>query len=185
MTPFVQNITNIFSFFVLLGDMVAVALFAVLITPLRRTQSGRALTNFIGERAVLLSFLIALGATLGSLFYSEIAGFAPCVLCWWQRIFLYPQVILLFVGFMKKDQLIRLHSIILSLVGGVIALYHTFIQFGGEAIVPCSATGPSCTTLYFLEYGYITIPTMSLTVFALLLLIMLTPHPKDKQVNEL
>lgn len=185
MTPFVQSITSILSFLTLLADIFAGALFIVLITPLKRIGNGRAFANFIGERAVLLSFLVALAATGGSLFYSDIAGFAPCLLCWWQRIFLYPQTILLLIALIVKDRHVRLHSIVLSSIGALIGLYHTFITFGGEGIIPCSATGPSCTTLYFLNYGYITIPTMSLTVFILILLFMLSPNPRGREVKEL
>lgn len=185
MSPFAQNVTNILSFLTLLADIFAVALFLLLVTPLKRRGWGKAVADFFGERAIFLSFLAAFAATFGSLFYSQVAGFAPCDLCWWQRVFLYPQTILLFTAFIKKDENMRLHSFILSSVGGLIALYHTFIQFGGQSLVPCSATGPSCTVLYFLEYGYITIPTMSLTVFVLLLLFMAAPNPKKKEIREI
>lgn len=185
MSSFAQNTTNILSFLTLLADMFAVALFLLLVTPLKRRGWGKAAADFFGERAIFFSFLIAFTATFGSLFYSQVAGFPPCVLCWWQRIFLYPQTILLFTAFLKKDENMRLHSIVLSSVGALIALYHTFIQFGGQSLIPCSATGPSCTVLYFMEYGYITIPTMSLTAFVLLLLFMAAPNPKKKELNEL
>jgi len=185
MTPFVQNITNILSFLTLLADIFAVALFLLLVTPLKRRGLGKQIADFFGERAVFLSFLAAFAATGGSLFYSAIAGFAPCDLCWWQRIFLYPQTILLFTAFLKKDENMRLHCSVLSGVGAIIALYQTFLQFGVQSIVPCSTTGVSCSLVYFLEYGYITIPTMSLTVFVLLLLLMAAPNPKKREVNEL
>jgi disulfide bond formation protein DsbB len=185
MSPFVQNVTNFISFLTLIADILAAALFLLLVTPLKRRGWGRALADFFGERAIFLSFLVAFAATFGSLFYSQIAGFPPCVLCWWQRIFLYPQTLLLFTAFIKKDENMRLHAMVLSGVGALIALYHTFIQFGGASLVPCSATGPSCTVLYFLEYGYITIPTMSLTAFVLLLLFMSAPNPKKKDIAEL
>lgn len=185
MTPFVASVSGLLSFFTLLLDLFGAALFFVLVTPLKRTGWGRSFAAFIGERAIFLSFLLALAATGGSLFYSNVAGFAPCELCWWQRIFLYPQTILLLTAFIMKDKNMRLHSIILSSIGAMIALYHTLIQFGGPSIVPCSATGPSCTTLYFLYYGYITVPTMSLTVFALILLFMFAPNPRGREINEL
>ncbi len=185
MAPFAEHITDILSLLTLLADIFAVALFLLLITPLKRHGWGRTLADFFGERAIFLSFLTAFAATFGSLFYSQVVGFPPCDLCWWQRIFLYPQTILLFTAFIKKDENMRLHSIVLSSVGALIALYQTFIQFGGMSLVPCSATSPSCTVLYFLEYGYITIPTMSLTAFVLLLLFMAAPNPKRKEVNEL
>jgi disulfide bond formation protein DsbB len=185
MTPFVQSITNFASYLTVIADIFAVFLFIVLITPLRKRGWTRRFAEFFGERAVFLSFLVAFFATFGSLFYSEIANFQPCLLCWWQRIFLYPQAVLLFIGFLKKDQLIRLHSIVLSCMGAILAVYHTFLQFGGESILPCAASGVSCEHVYFIEYGYVTIPTMSLTAFALILLFMLSPNPKKKEINEL
>ncbi len=185
MTPLVQSVTNFLSYLTVLADIFSVGLLIILITPLRRRGWTRDVAVFFGERALFLSFLVALGAVAGSLFYSNFAGFQPCLLCWWQRIFLYPQAILLFVAFIKKDQLMRLHSIILSSIGILISLYHTFLQFGGESIFPCAASGATCEHVYFLEYGYVTIPTMSLTVFALILLFMLSPNPKQKQLREL
>jgi len=185
MTPFVQTITDIASFGTVVLDVIAIALLVILITPLKHRGNGKKIAEFIGERALLLSFIAALAATAGSLFYSNIAGFAPCELCWWQRIFLYPQSILLLIAFIKKDENMRLHSIVLSAIGAVIAVYHTFLQLGVNPLLPCSATGPSCTFVYFLEYGYVTIPTMSLTVFALILLFMLAPNPRRKEITEL
>ena len=185
MTPLVQLVTNVASFMTVLFDAVIVILFVILITPLKRRGAGKKIAEFVGERAILLGFLAALAATAGSLFYSEIAGFEPCLLCWWQRIFLYPQAILLLIALIKKDENARLHSIVLSAIGAVIAVYHTFIQLGANPLLPCSATGPSCTFVYFLEYGYVTIPTMSLTVFALILLFMFAPNPRKKDIAEL
>jgi disulfide bond formation protein DsbB len=185
MTPFVQAVTNFLSFFIVVFDVAGAALLIILITPLRRRGWTRDLVEFVGERAIFLSFLFALAATGASLFYSDIANFQPCLLCWWQRILLYPQVILLFVALIKKDRLVRLYSLIFSSIGVIISLYHTFLQFGGESLFPCSATGVGCEHVYFLTYGYVTIPTMSLTTFALILLIMLCPDPRKQQVNNL
>lgn len=186
MTLFVRNITDLFSFGVLVLDILAVGLFLILITPLKRRGWGRAVADFFGERAMLLSFFVALVATGGSLFYSEVAGFVPCVLCWWQRIFLYPQTILLFIALLKRDENMRFHAFVLSGVGALISLYHTFVQFGWESAFPCPATGGvSCQVLYFLEYGYVTIPTMALTVFVLILLFMSAPNPKKREIKEL
>ena len=187
MTPLVQSATNFLSYITIILDIAVVILFFILITPLRRRGWTRDLVEFIGERAIFISFLVALAATLGSLFYSGIANFAPCDLCWWQRIFLYPQAILLLVAFLKKDKLMRLHSIILSSIGAVIALYQTLLQLGfiSNDLLPCAASGVSCQHVYFIEYGFVTIPTMSLTVFVLMLLIMFAPRPSEKEVNEL
>lgn len=186
MTPLVQTVTDLLSSGVLALDVLAVILFIILITPLKRRGFGKIVADFVGERAILLSFLVALAATGGSLFYSEVAGFAPCLLCWWQRVFLYPQAILLMIALIKKDGLMRLHAFVLSGVGALIAVYHTFIQFGFESALPCAATGGvSCQVVYFLEYGYVTIPTMALTAFVLIMLFVSAPNPVKRDIKEL
>ncbi|HVO28989.1 MAG TPA: disulfide bond formation protein B [Candidatus Paceibacterota bacterium] len=185
MSPFVQSVTNLLSFLTVILDLFAAFLFFILITPLRKRGWTKSAADFFGERAIFFSFLVAFGATFGSLFYSSIANFTPCLLCWWQRIFLYPQTVLLFTAMLRKDQMMRLHAIILSSFGALIALYHMLLQFGAASIIPCSASGVSCEVVYFIEYGYVTIPTMSLTAFALIMLFMLSPNPKKRDVNEL
>lgn len=185
MTPFVQSATNFLSYVTVILDVFIVLLFVILITPLRKRGWTRDVAEYFGERAIFLSFLVALAATAGSLFYSDIANFQPCLLCWWQRIFLYPQAVLLLIAFIKKDQLARLHAIVLSSMGALISIYHTFLQFGGESILPCSTSGVSCEHVYFVNYGYVTIPTMALTAFALILLFMFSPNPGRKLVNNL
>lgn len=171
MSPLVSNITNLLSFFVVLGYGVILLILASLLT--RKSSFGKSVLKFFGSRAILFSFLVALGGMVSSLFYSEFAGFAPCNLCWWQRIFLYPQVLLLGLAFKIKDKKFPAYSFALSVVGGLIAAYQTFILFGGTSLIPCPATGPSCTQLYFLNYGFITIPTMSLAAFLLIISFML------------
>src|SRR6185437_5155517 len=103
MTPFVQLVTNILSTSVVVLDVLAVLLFIILITPLKRRGAGKKIAEFFGERALLLSFIVALASVGGSLFFSDVAGFQPCLLCWWQRIFLYPQAVILLIALIKKD----------------------------------------------------------------------------------
>ncbi len=134
-----------------------------------------AFTQFLSRHALLFSFLIALGASLGSFFYSNVAGFKPCVLCWWQRIFLFPQVILLGIAVWKKDGRALLYALPLSIVGGIIALYNTYIQYGGNELIPCSTDteSVSCAIRYVFEFGFITIPLMSLSTFGALIVLAL------------
>lgn len=173
MTPLVQNVTDFLSFATLVGGIFAAFLIILLAGPFRKSDQGKQIADFLGQYAILFSFVIAFVSVASSLFYSEIAGFAPCVLCWWQRIFLYPQAVILFVAIIKKDFGVRKYALALSGLGFLIALYHTYIQFGGESLIPCPVTGVSCQILYFVEYGYVTIPTMSLTAFGLIILLML------------
>lgn len=126
--------------------------------------------DLVAKKGILIGFVVALGAMLTSLYYSEIVGYEPCVLCWYQRIFLYPEALILGVALYKREASIRLYSLVLSALGGLIALYHVFLEQGITAGIPCPATGPSCLTRYVFEYGFVTIPVMSLTAFILIFL---------------
>ena len=146
-------------------------------TTIRPTR-GRRISEFFGDNALLFSFAIAFTSILCSLFYSEIAGFVPCLLCWWARILLYPQALILLVALIANDQKVRKYCIALSSIGVVLTTYHSYLQFGGASLIPCSANGATCEHVYFMTYGYVTIPTMALTAFALILLFCLFPKKR-------
>ena len=138
-------------------------------------KKGSELAKFLGKRGILLAFVIALAATLGSLFYSEIAGYAPCDLCWYQRIFMYPQVIILGISLWHKDLGAAKYGLPLAIIGLVIALYHNYIILSGSTLSVCTQstfTGVSCLQRYVFEFGYVTIPLMSFSAFALVALIL-------------
>lgn len=184
MTESTQLITSILAFLTLIADIVVVAFVIGFIlkkigiaTPLFNGMAG-----FFGRNAILLGFFVALGSMLGSLYYSDIVGFVPCALCWWQRVFMYPQVLLFGMAFRTKDERVIDYGLWLSIIGGIIALYSTFLQFGGS-LLPCPATGVSCSLRYFLEFGYVTIPTMSLTGFALVVILMLARKGLNPAAN--
>ena len=136
---------------------------------LYRKDSGNRLLNFFGKHGLLLAWLMSVVATASSLFYSEFVGFEPCFLCWWQRIFMYPQVALLGLALWRKDWRIANYGLPLAIIGGLISLYHNYLYYGGSSILPCDVygSGVSCLRLYIFEFGYITLPLMALTGFAL------------------
>lgn len=138
------------------------------------------LKNFISSYALATAFIISLTATLGSLFYSEILGWEPCKFCWFQRIFMYPQVLILGISIFIKDDKVWRYVIPLSAIGGLISLNHYILQTTGSSIIPCSALGQSvsCSKVFVMNYGYITIPLMATTAFATIILLML--HLKKK-----
>ena len=108
MTPFVAFVTNILSLGTIASDILIVFLFAIILTPLSEHGWGKKVDDFFGKRAMLLSFLMTLGAVAGSLFYSEYAHFAPCELCWIQRGLLYTQCVILFLAFFaQKEERVR------------------------------------------------------------------------------
>lgn len=131
--------------------------------------------RFAANKAFTLAFIVAFAAMAGSLVYSEIIGYEPCKLCWFQRIFMYSQVFILGLALIKKDRAVADYSIILSIVGAIIAGYHYLLQRGAVPATSCSAVGysVSCAEKFVMQYGYITIPMMALTAFVAIALLML------------
>ena len=125
----------------------------------------------LGGHAFLVSFSVAFIATAGSLFFSEVAGYNPCKLCWYQRIFMYPQVIILWLAWKKQNFSVALTTVVLSVMGGAIALYHYLLQIGIAPELSCSTVGysASCSERFIMQFGYITIPLMALSAFLLIL----------------
>jgi len=118
-----------------------------------------------------LSFLTALIATLGSLYFSEIALYPPCVLCWYQRICMYPLTFILFASVWTNDSRQARYTLPLIFTGLLIAIYHNLLYYEiiPDSITPCTA-GISCTSKHIEWLGFITIPFLSLTAFFILLL---------------
>ncbi len=132
------------------------------------------LLTIIKENFVTIGFIFSLLIALSSLFYSQIVGFAPCALCWWQRVFIFPQVFLFGVAYFKKDKGILSYSFPLLITGMVIAFYHNYIYYFGEGLAPCDSSGVSCVQRLVNEMGgYISIPSLSLTSFVILITILL------------
>src|SRR5687767_12126226 len=107
------------------------------------------MNKFLSKYLLYLAFAQALVATLGSLYFSEIAKFPPCVLCWYQRITLYPLVFIFAVGILKKDKLVSYYAWPLIAVGWLISVYHNLLYYNilPEAAAPC-IQGVSCTTKF-------------------------------------
>lgn len=140
---------------------------------LNRFDTYSRLTGFIQKYALELAFLQASIATTGSLYMSNILQWTPCRLCWFQRIFMYPLVILLGVSLLFNSRDIKDYVIPMTLVGIPIAAYHFITQRVEQFhAAGCSITQVSCATEYTFHFGYITIPTMALTAFLVILVLM-------------
>jgi disulfide bond formation protein DsbB len=121
------------------------------------------------ENGLLLIFTTALVATLGSLYFSEVRGYEPCTLCWYQRILMYPIVLISGIALFQKNARIALTTGIFAIVGGSISLYHYGIQkitFLGESAPSCGIV--SCTGEYINYLGFITIPFLALVAFIII-----------------
>lgn len=120
-----------------------------------------------------MAWLIATIAMLGSLFFSEVMEFAPCVLCWYQRIFIYPLVITLGIGLFPLDKQSIKYSLPLAVIGWLFALYHTLLYSGiiPESMQPCRQ-GVSCTEVYIELFGFLSIPMLSLIAFSMIIALL-------------
>lgn len=115
-----------------------------------------------------IAWITATVATVSSLYASEVLRLVPCVLCWYQRILMYPLVVIIAVGAWKKDKVLPYYVLPLSMSGAVIALYHYLLQRGIiPDLVPCTL-GISCTTGYVEWLGFVTIPFLSLVSFVVI-----------------
>ena len=124
---------------------------------------------------LFLAWLVASLSVLGSLFFSYVMGFAPCVLCWYQRIFLFPLVPLLAMGLFPLDGNVVKFALPLVIAGWLTALYHNLLYAGiiPENLQPCSR-GVSCTEEYIELFGVLSIPMMSLLSFTAIGALLIT-----------
>ena len=116
-----------------------------------------------------LAWVIALAGVIGSLFFSEVMQLPPCVLCWYQRIALYPLVVIIGMGIVMRDGRMKYYALPIFLIGLAISVYHNLLYYKiiPENIAPC-VTGVPCTLRQIEWLGFITIPLMSLAAFAAL-----------------
>lgn len=126
------------------------------------------------KNLLYISCSLAIIATFGSLFFSEVMKLPPCVLCWYQRILMYPLAAILVVGILRKDKFVYQYVLPLSILGLLVSIYHNLLYYKilPESIQPCM-TGISCTTKQIELFGFITIPLMSFATFAIITVCML------------
>ncbi len=131
-----------------------------------------------------LAWLAAAVATAGSLYMSEVAGFIPCALCWYQRIAMYPLALLLLIAALRSDGGIRPYAASLALVGAAISAYHVLVQrLPGLPSGSCSVQAP-CNTIYIERFGFVTIPVMALIGFVTIATILLLFIPRATPDDE-
>lgn len=184
MINFIQtNATPIVGFLTLLSNIIFVT---VLVAIILHSETRTKAYNFIHKYILELLFWGTIAAVVGSLAYSEIVGFPACDLCWYQRIFIYPQAILLFIAMRRKDKSIIDYLVPLSMMGALISLYHSFVQWGFSfgSILACTSIGGECAKVYVKEYSYITIPFMSFSVFIYIIALKYIYYSHDKKLKK-
>jgi hypothetical protein len=169
------GVSTVSLFYGLLALVANVAVIALVVLAVTARGSSTAasrlggLRSSFGSSVLLAAFVVATLATLGSLYFSEVAHFEPCRLCWYQRIAMYPLVVILGVAAVRRDPAVRRYAVPIAVIGALIATYHYALEW-----LPwldtgaCSATTP-CTIVWFREFGFISLPYLALSAFLLIL----------------
>ena len=146
-----------------------------------RSEAARgwydAIARFVGPNALGMAFWVALLATLGSLYFSEVAHFEPCRLCWYQRIAMYPLVLLLGIAAVRRDDGIRIYGRALAAVGAVISLYHIALEWIPALDTGACGLGPSCSIIWFRALGFISLPTLAFIAFVTIVAVLSVRTP--------
>jgi disulfide bond formation protein DsbB len=129
-----------------------------------------------------VAWFVALVATAGSIYFSEVMKLPPCVLCWYQRIAMYPLVWLLAVAIVKKSSITKTITLPFAGIGFAISAYHNLLYYKliPESITPCTS-GISCTSKQIEWFGFVTIPLLSFFAFSIILALLLKFNTKDLQ----
>ena len=162
-------------YLVLLGQIwIIVTLIAIIIK--KQLSIAHQYISKVRAHAATLALVVSSVCLLGSLFYSEIIGYIPCKLCWYQRILMYPQTVLLAGAVIREELTIRRELLALCALGLVVSGYHYGLQLFAMATPgfsdACTATGVSCATAEVFAFGYMTIPLMAFTGFAMIALLL-------------
>ena len=152
----------------LAGMALLMGLLGLVVLGAAMSEAGRARLRreFTSPRTLLgLAWLVALAATGGSLYFSNVAGFAPCVLCWWQRIAMYPLVLVLGVAILTGDRKAHRYGLPLAGAGLILGLYHIALQLQPDLDVGACAADVPCTVRYVSVFGFLSIPGMAAASF--------------------
>jgi len=179
-------------FYAILALLAAGAVAALVVIRILATMSPTAagwfdaIGVFVRPNALSMAFLVALFATLGSLYFSEVAHFEPCKLCWYQRIAMYPLVVILGIAAVRRDAGVRVYAMGLAAIGAAISTYHIALEWIPALDTGTCGVGPSCSVIWFRVFGFISLPTLALIAFLsiLTLLAMLSRDAADREPAE-
>jgi disulfide bond formation protein DsbB len=132
-----------------------------------------------GWTFLFLAWLVASVSTLGALFLGEVMGYTPCVLCWYQRIAMFPLVLILAAGLFPLDRRVVRYALPLALAGWLLALYHWGVASGliPESATPCSQ-GVPCSFEQIVWFGFLTLPMLSVLAFSVIIALLLLTSRK-------
>lgn len=160
-----------------IGTVTTLAFVIVWIGAYLAGRGRSAFVQHVGRHGLLYAFGVSLAATVGSLYFSLVAHYAPCSLCWVQRVFMFPLPVILGLAILYHDRdYAPRYVLTLAGLGALVALYHAYLQYGGAALGSCGvgAGAISCATRLVFEFGFVTIPLMTLAAFAFIVIASLS-----------
>jgi disulfide bond formation protein DsbB len=174
--PDVDVTTNFFLVLTVVADAVVALALAGAIAALVSTPARAAVSSWaraVAPQSVVFAWVVATVTTLGSLYYSEHAGFVPCELCWYQRIVMYPLVIVLGVAALRRDRMVWVSALVFVAIGAPLSLYHWLVERVPtfEETSSCSAFAP-CSSPWFERWGFVTLAWMAMSAFLLIGVLM-------------
>jgi len=180
--------SRFFALLTVAANLLVLGALVMLVAARRSPAAARFKTDLrelLRTYALPFAWLVALTATLGSLYYSEVANFVPCKLCWYQRIAMYPLVVILGIAAIRRDIHVRRYVVPVAGIGAAIAIFHYGLQrFPELTSGSCDPTAP-CTSTWVWQFQFISIPFMALSGFALIaILLLLAPGEPKPQAPE-
>jgi disulfide bond formation protein DsbB len=174
-----QTVNLVYGLLTIVG-IVILAWLAILAVAARFSDAAadglEAMRERLAPGAIAAAAIVAALAMGGSLYYSEVVHLVPCALCWFQRICMYPLVLLLGIAAFRRDIGIRVYAIPLAAIGAVISVYHLLLEWHiVEVSLVCEVDNP-CSTVLFRQFGFISLPFLALTAFLLIIAFLLIPH---------
>jgi disulfide bond formation protein DsbB len=172
-----DQVSLFLAFLALLAEIAAVGLIAAVVVHRVRPAIwwSTELLEAVRPVALVIAAGVAIVSTLGSLYYSEVANFPPCRLCWFQRIGMYPLAVILSIAAWRRDSAVRWYALPLATAGGLVSVYHILVErYPSLEAGSCDPTNP-CSIIWVERLGYVTIPTMALSGFALITILLVLP----------
>jgi disulfide bond formation protein DsbB len=166
-------------FFSLLALVALGGAVVVVVARLLRSRGATQLVAAVDDASLWVAFLIAATATAGSLYFSEVADYVPCQLCWYQRIAMYPLSVILLVAAIRRDRAVRWYAGPVAAIGAATSTYHYLIEWRPSLEGGACGIGPSCADIWFRELGFVTLAFMALCGFVAILILVLPSPPQE------
>ncbi len=174
---FVEKLSAMLAFVALIG---AVVLLAARLAP--GSSWAEQLFAVVRPWRTWLAFAVAAGATLGSLYFSERVGFAPCKLCWYQRCAMYPLAVVLGISAIFRRPLARWEALALAAAGLCVSIWHNLVEHIPSLESQSCKIGVPCATPYFKAFGWVTLTFMAGAAFLAVIALVLVPASRETSV---